>query len=88
MSSSITSRKKHEQLLSKDSSGNDSSSTLSNLIKLQSAQLNPSKKNEGFAFTQVAGFMEYDPKTAALNSYKRNARASLKRHSEGHWFHL
>lgn len=72
-----------------ESTNTDSSTALYRLIKQQSAEIDRPRKLEGYVYTDVAGYMEYDPKTAALNAYKRNARQSLKRHAEGSgWFHL
>lgn len=72
-----------------ESTSNDSSTALYRLIKQQSAEIDRPRKLEGYVYTDVAGYMEYDPKTAALNAYKRNARQSLKRHAEGSgWFNL
>eukprot|EP00600_Ochromonadales_sp_CCMP1393_P008954 CAMPEP_0174962992 /NCGR_PEP_ID=MMETSP0004_2-20121128/5076_1 /TAXON_ID=420556 /ORGANISM="Ochromonas sp., Strain CCMP1393" /LENGTH=177 /DNA_ID=CAMNT_0016211555 /DNA_START=116 /DNA_END=649 /DNA_ORIENTATION=+ len=63
----------------------DSGLALSHLVMLQSTELNRSKKTS-FAYTEVAGFMEYDPKVAAKVAHKRRAQSSLNR--SGRWFRL
>ena len=69
----------------------DSSQQLSNLIELQSQEINRVKRNPSStassAHSDVAGFMDYDPKEAALLAYKKNAKPSLKRNAPK-WFHL
>jgi len=62
----------------------ESNAALANLIA-QSASLKRARK-ETFTYTNVAGFMEYDPKLAAAKAHKRVARESL--HRGGRWFSL
>jgi len=53
---------------------------VSKLINQQSDERDKrSNKLEGYIYTDIAGYMEYDPNTEALNAYKRNAQLTLKR---------
>lgn len=70
-------------------SPSESTTALSNLIR-QSSEFSHSsvaKKAGGlFEYTDIAGFMEYDPKSAAKKAYQTKARNSYRRHVD--WFRM
>jgi len=53
-----------------------------NMIMLHSADMNRARSS--FTYTNVAGFMEYDPKAAAAKAHLNNNRNSMNRK----WFQI
>ena len=67
----------------------DSSMILSSLV-MQSMEMSRAEREKSrpvYSFTDVAGFMEYDPKTAAKSTHKRGGGKSTQRHPT-EWFRM